>query len=46
MGIKEYNEYVDKALEEAEIEAEDINRITLSHEEVFGKIREKINKAN
>lgn len=39
----EYNEYVEKALDEADREAEDSNTKYYTHEEVFGKIRGKMN---
>ena len=40
---KEYDEYVENALDEADREAEDPNTKYYSHEEVFGKIRRKLN---
>ena len=43
MSQKEYDEYVENALDEADREAEDSNTRYYSHEEVFGKIRRKLN---
>ena len=43
MSQKEYDEYVENALDEADREAEDPNTKYYSHEEVFGKIRRKLN---
>ena len=43
MSQKEYDEYVENALDEADREAEDPNTRYYSHEEVFGKIRRKLN---
>ncbi|MCI8519797.1 MAG: type II toxin-antitoxin system Phd/YefM family antitoxin [Clostridia bacterium] len=40
----EYNEYIEKALDEADKEAENPNTKYLTHEEVFGKIRRKLNE--
>ena len=40
---KEYDEYVENALDEADREAKDPNTKYYSHEEVFGKIRRKLN---
>ena len=40
---REYDDYIENALDEAEKEAEDPNTKYLSHEEVFGKIRRKLN---
>lgn len=39
----EYNEYIENALDEADREAEDPSTKYYTHEEVFGKIRRKIN---
>ena len=39
----EYNEYIEKALDEADKEAEDPNTKYFTHEEVFGSIRRKLN---
>ena len=41
--MQEYNEYIENALDEADKEAEDPNTKYYTHEEVFGKIRRKIN---
>ena len=43
MSQKEYDEYVENALDEADREAEDSNTRYYSHEEVFWKIRRKLN---
>ena len=43
MSQKEYDEYVENALDEADREAEEPNTKYYSHEEVFGKIRRKLN---
>ena len=43
MRQKEYDEYVENALDEADREAEDPNTKYYSHEEVFGKIMRKLN---
>ena len=43
MSNLEYNEYIEKALDEADKEAEDPNTKYFSHEEVFGSIRRKLN---
>ena len=43
MSVAEYNEYIENALDEADREAEDPNTKHYTHEEVFGKIRRKIN---
>ena len=43
MSQKEYDEYVENALDEADREAKDPNTKYYSHEEVFGKIRRKLN---
>ncbi len=40
----EYNDYIEKALDEADKEAENPNTKYLTHEEVFGKIRRKLNE--
>ena len=40
---KEYEEYIEDALDEADREAEDPNTKFLTHEEVFGEIRRKLN---
>ncbi len=39
----EYNEYIENALDEADKEAEAPNTKYLTHEEVFGSIRRKLN---
>ena len=44
MSDAEYNEYIENALDEADKEADDPNTKYLSHEEVFGKIRSKLNE--
>lgn len=41
MSDIEYHEYVEKALDEADKQAEDPNTKYLTHEEVFGKLRKK-----
>ncbi len=38
----EYTEYIEKALDEADKEAENPNTKYYTHEEVFGKIRRKL----
>jgi len=43
MSDKEYEEYVENALDEAEREAEDPNTKYLTHEDVFSKLRRKLN---
>ena len=43
MSDAEYNEYIENALDEADREAENPNTKYYTHEEVFGKIRRKIN---
>ena len=43
MSDAEYNEYIENALDEADIEAENPNTKYYTHEEVFGKIRRKGN---
>ena len=43
IGDREYDDYIENALNEADKEAEDPNTKYLSHEEVFGKIRRKFN---
>ena len=40
---REYDDYIENALDEADKEAENPNTKYLSHEEVFGKIRRKLN---
>ena len=40
----EYNEYIENALDDADREAENPNTKYLSHEEVFGSIRRKLNE--
>lgn len=40
----EYKEYIENALDEADREAENPNTKYLSHEEVFGSIRRKLNE--
>lgn len=42
----EYNEYIEKALDEADQEASDPNTKYLTHDEVFGRLRRKINEKN
>ena len=44
MSNVEYNEYIEKALEEAEKEAQNPNTKYLTHEEVFNKLRRKLNE--
>lgn len=44
MSDLEYNEYIENALEEAEKEASDTNTKYLTHEEVFSKLRRKLNE--
>lgn len=44
MSNAEYNEYIENALDEAERKAENPNTKYYTHEEVFGKIRRKINR--
>ena len=39
----EYDEYVEKALDEAEMQAENPNTKYLSHEEIFSRIRGELN---
>ena len=43
MSDREYNEYIENALDEAERELEDPNTKFLTHEEVFSKARRIIN---
>ena len=43
MSDLEYNEYIENALDEADREAEDPNTKYLTHDEVFGNIRRKLN---
>lgn len=43
IGDREYDDYIENALNEADKEAEDPNTKYLSHEEVFGKIKRKFN---
>ena len=43
MSEKEYEEYIENALDEADREAEDPNTKYYTHEEVFGKLRRKLN---
>lgn len=43
MSDAEYTEYIENALDEADREAENPNTKYLTHEEVFGKIRRKLN---
>jgi len=40
----EYNRYIENALDEADLEAEDPNTKYYTHEEVFSKIRSKLNE--
>lgn len=40
----DYNEYIEDALDEADEELENNNTVLLTHDEVFGKIRGKINE--
>lgn len=42
----EYNEYIEKALDEADQEASDPSTKYLTHDEVFGRLRRKINEKN
>ena len=39
-----YNEYIEKALDEAEKELENPNTKFLTHEEIFERLRNEINK--
>lgn len=39
-----YNEYIEKALDEAEKEADDPNTKYLTHEEIFDKLRRNLNE--
>ena len=39
-----YNAYIEKALDEADKEAEDPNTQYLTHDEIFDKLRNEINK--
>ena len=41
---EEYKKYIEKALDEAEKELENPNTVFLTHEEVFEKLRNEINK--
>ena len=41
---KKYNEYIEKALDEAEKELENPNTVFLTHKEIFEKLRNEINK--
>ena len=43
MSDAEYDEYVEKALDEADRQAEEPNTKYLTKEEVFGKLRRKLN---
>lgn len=43
MSDAEYTEYIENALDEADREAENPNTKYLTHEEIFGKIRRKLN---
>lgn len=43
MSDAEYTEYIENALDEADREAENPNAKYLTHEEVFEKIRRKLN---
>ena len=40
----EYNEYIEKALDESDEEYENPNTKYLTHEEVFNKLRRKLNE--
>lgn len=40
---EKYNEYIENALDEADREAEDPNTKYLTHEELFEKLRRKLN---
>lgn len=40
----EYNKYIEKALDEAEIEAENPNTKYYTHEEIFNNIRSRLNE--
>lgn len=44
LKYKSYDEYVEKALDEADKVAEDANTKYLTHEEVFGKLRRKLDE--
>ena len=44
IGDREYKEYVERALDEADKEAENPKTKYLSHEEVFGNIRRKLSE--
>ena len=44
MSEADYNEYIEDALDEAEKQLDDPNTKFLTHEEVFDKIRRKINE--
>ena len=44
MSNVEYNEYIENALEESEKEAQNPNTKYLTHDEVFGKLRRKLNE--
>lgn len=41
---QKYNEYIEKALDEAEKSLDDPNTKYLTHEEVFNKLRENFKK--
>lgn len=41
---EEYEKYIEKALDEAEKELENPDTVFLTHEEVFEKLRNEINK--
>lgn len=43
MSDEEYDEYIENALLESEKELDDPNTKYLTHEEVFGKLRKKLN---
>ena len=44
IGDREYKEYVERTLDEADKEAENPKTKHLSHEEVFGNIRRKLSE--
>lgn len=45
MSEVEYNEYIESSLDEADEEAENPNTEYFTHEEVFSKLRRKINES-
>ena len=40
----EYNKYIENTLDEAEMEADNLNTNYYTHEEIFGEIRSKLNE--